>query len=422
MRTWLHCSANRLPYSARRHRALMLLLLVGILLLSPTRLSATFSIVAVDTVTGTVGSAGSSCIAGSKIIHDVVEGLGAINTQAFYNATNQSNAHALLLSGWDPDSILGWLQTHDAANQPQIRQYGVVTLAGGGASGSFTGANNTVWAGHRTGPGYAIQGNILLGPEIVDSMEAAFLSTPGPLEERLMAAIEAADVPGADTRCLACNKPTISAYIKVIRIGDGATPYLYTFIDNTDCATNPLPILRAQYDAWRALQQADADSSLVTITKMALLSGGNDSTEIAVTPRNYTGAAPNEGVNSVAISNSGGGVLSPVTDNGSGTYSAWLWSAPTFGSDDLTILVDAGGTVIELTAHPHVQYYLAGDADGNGLITISDAVFLIGYIFGGGSAPDPLLAGDADCNGIVTISDAVFLIQYIFGGGAAPCG
>ncbi len=64
---------------------------------------------------------------------------------------------------------------------------------------------------------------------------------------------------------------------------------------------------------------------------------------------------------------------------------------------------------------------ICGDADGSGIITISDAVFLIGFIFGGGPAPDPNSAGDADCNGIVTISDAVFLINYIFAGGAPPC-
>ncbi len=65
--------------------------------------------------------------------------------------------------------------------------------------------------------------------------------------------------------------------------------------------------------------------------------------------------------------------------------------------------------------------FLCGDADGNAIVNISDAVFLVGYIFGGGSAPEPLLAADADCNSIVNISDAVYLIAYIFGGGPVPC-
>jgi hypothetical protein len=61
-----------------------------------------------------------------------------------------------------------------------------------------------------------------------------------------------------------------------------------------------------------------------------------------------------------------------------------------------------------------------GDADGNSIINISDAVFLINHIFGGGAAPNPLCHGDADGSSIVNISDAVFLMNYIFGGGQAP--
>lgn len=65
--------------------------------------------------------------------------------------------------------------------------------------------------------------------------------------------------------------------------------------------------------------------------------------------------------------------------------------------------------------------YVCGDADGDGLVNISDAVFVIGYIFGGGNAPNPYMAGDANCDALVNISDAVHLIAYIFGGGPAPC-
>lgn len=68
-----------------------------------------------------------------------------------------------------------------------------------------------------------------------------------------------------------------------------------------------------------------------------------------------------------------------------------------------------------------VQAYVCGDPDGNNFVNISDAVFLINYIFGGGFAPNPQASGDVDCNALVNISDAVFLINYIFAGGAAPC-
>jgi hypothetical protein len=65
--------------------------------------------------------------------------------------------------------------------------------------------------------------------------------------------------------------------------------------------------------------------------------------------------------------------------------------------------------------------YVFGDANHDGIIDISDAVYLIAYIFSGGSAPSPLLAGDANCDGMDDISDVVYLIAYIFSGGHAPC-
>jgi len=63
----------------------------------------------------------------------------------------------------------------------------------------------------------------------------------------------------------------------------------------------------------------------------------------------------------------------------------------------------------------------AGDANGDWLVNISDAVFVIAYIFSGGAQPEPLLSADADCSGGVNISDAVYLIAYIFSGGPVPC-
>jgi CubicO group peptidase (beta-lactamase class C family) len=65
--------------------------------------------------------------------------------------------------------------------------------------------------------------------------------------------------------------------------------------------------------------------------------------------------------------------------------------------------------------------YKCGDANGDAATDISDVVYLIAYIFSGGSAPSPLLAGDANCDHAVDISDVVYLIAYIFSGGAAPC-
>ena len=69
----------------------------------------------------------------------------------------------------------------------------------------------------------------------------------------------------------------------------------------------------------------------------------------------------------------------------------------------------------------HQNFYFCGDPNGSGNTTVSDAVFLIDFIFGGGSAPIPYGSGDIDCNGIITISDAVYLIAYVFSGGPSPC-
>jgi hypothetical protein len=66
------------------------------------------------------------------------------------------------------------------------------------------------------------------------------------------------------------------------------------------------------------------------------------------------------------------------------------------------------------------EYFLA-DANGDGTINVSDAVYIINYIFIGGPAPDPLLVGDANCDDTVNVSDAVYIINYIFIGGDPPC-
>ena len=63
-----------------------------------------------------------------------------------------------------------------------------------------------------------------------------------------------------------------------------------------------------------------------------------------------------------------------------------------------------------------------GDANNDGLVNISDVVYLINFIFSGGPPPEPIvLMGDADCSGFTNITDAVYLIQYIFAGGDPPC-
>jgi len=61
-----------------------------------------------------------------------------------------------------------------------------------------------------------------------------------------------------------------------------------------------------------------------------------------------------------------------------------------------------------------------GDADGDGMISIADVVYIVNYIFRGGEAPNPMTSGDANCDGIINTADAVYLICYILKGGSAP--
>jgi hypothetical protein len=67
------------------------------------------------------------------------------------------------------------------------------------------------------------------------------------------------------------------------------------------------------------------------------------------------------------------------------------------------------------------NYVICGNADASSAVDISDAVYLVAYIFNSGPPPQPLLAGDVDCSGAIDISDVVALIGYIFSGGTAPC-
>ena len=101
-------------------------------------LFATFSIVAVDTTTKEVGSAGGSCIAGSIIISDIHPGVGAIHTQSYYLQANQNYASTLMDEGYSPSEIIDLLEENDVQNNPSIRQYGIVDLYSGNNYGMMS--------------------------------------------------------------------------------------------------------------------------------------------------------------------------------------------------------------------------------------------------------------------------------------------
>jgi len=225
-----------------------------ILFLSLIQSEDTFSIIAVDPLTGQVGSAGASCIAGSIIISDIHPGIGVIHTQSYWNGTNQNNASDLMDEGVSPTGIISYLTDNDIANNPSIRQYGIVDLIEGGRSAAYTGENCFDYKGHILGDTYSIQGNILLGSEILENMENQFLSTEGTLSQRLMASLQGANIPGADTRCMDDSLSSLSAFVRVAKYDDlNNDYYLDINVHNVEFVgyhIDPIDSLQILYDTW----------------------------------------------------------------------------------------------------------------------------------------------------------------------------
>lgn len=305
----------------------------------------TFSIVAVDTVTGEIGSAGASCVGpyngvGAYVISDVIEGIGGIHTQAYWLEANKQNAHNKMLEGLSPQEIIDWLVENDVENNPTIRQYGIVSLTRRGESAGYTGINCDDYKNHLTGPGYSIQGNILLGPVVLDSMKKTFLNTPGPLADKLMAALQAAKIVGADTRCAVRGTSSQSGFVKVVRIGDGDTPYLLIIVPDTPVGTDPIDVLQGKFDNWK-------DSLFIVVDPfLSEIEAGNDTIPangvsqalITITPKNNSDTLLAGGLQ-VILSNSGAGTLSSVSDLGDGTYQANLTAPLAVGTDTITAKV-----------------------------------------------------------------------------------
>jgi hypothetical protein len=116
------------------------------------------------------------------------------------------------------------------------------------------------------------------------------------------------------------------------------------------------------------------------------------------------------------------------THNSSSNDTSMTWTVPTVPSGShniyLKITDDANHANIDTCSYFWdfiYGSYICGDANGDGLVNVSDAVYIINYVFVGGDPPDPLAAGNANCDIGVNVSDAVWIINYIFVGGNAPC-
>ncbi len=166
---------------------------------TPTLSAMTFSIVArsADGLAHGVAVA-SKFLAVGAVVPAAEAALGALATQSYANLAYRPQGLALLRTGTAAPDVVAGLTAADPGRDS--RQLGVVGRSGDGAT--FTGADCHGWAGGRTGDGYAIQGNILAGPEVVAAMETAWLSSEpsAALARRLLAALRAGDGAGGDKR------------------------------------------------------------------------------------------------------------------------------------------------------------------------------------------------------------------------------
>lgn len=244
----------------------ILLAILAFALAGGTTAQHTFSIVAVDPATGEVGSAGATCLSssdcggcgGANIISGLVPGRGAVNAQASvclpnFNlnyATNQLSAGASAPQALQAVLLADPCNSGDTTN----RQYGIVDFDSLMAPrvAAYTGANALSYAGHRTGFDYSIQGNILISAVVLDSLEQAFNRVQGPLCERLMAAMLAARIPGADSRCLANGTSSKSAFIRIAKPTDTAPNFWMSLnVPQVPAGMEPIDSLKTLFDAFK---------------------------------------------------------------------------------------------------------------------------------------------------------------------------
>src|SRR6476659_3941114 len=264
--------------------------------LVPSTAWATWSIIAVDLSTRRVVIASATCVNNNDqflmgVQAVVVPGKGVAACQAGVDNThkNQMLVFAELQKGTDPRKIIDLLSEDPAF---QSRQFGILDLQGrsAGHSGLSNGYVSQDVQGQVPGTQifYSIQGNILRPGSVVPNAVQAFLKTTGTITDRVMAAMEAADGSGGDSRCMCPawpsdgSKPAIpcdekTAHVAYILLaektdtnGDSHNNGKYTMYINVSQPgpdhgpnvikpgenLNPVKTLRMRYDAWRKTQPA----------------------------------------------------------------------------------------------------------------------------------------------------------------------
>jgi len=208
-------------------------------------LKATFSIVAVDPSTKQVGVAvESKYFAVGAVVPWVRAGIGAVATQANVRARYGSLILDALAKGERPQVVLDAVLASDS--NAAYRQIGIVSADGEVAN--HTGTECLEWAGARTGQGFSIQGNILVGEGVVDSMADAFISSSGTLAERLLASLEAGQEAGGDKR----GQQSAALLVEQLGYEDIGAEGIDRLVDlRVDDHTEPIKELRRLFGIWQ---------------------------------------------------------------------------------------------------------------------------------------------------------------------------
>ncbi len=247
-------------------KAIQISIILFFFLLIEAKAQDTFSIIAVDPATGAVGAAGATCVdgiadfGGIQLLNHIIPGKGGVNAQAWICINphiNLENAVEQMENDLSPEEIITWLLENDdcfAQNyNPEYRQYGIVDLdsLGNPRVAAFTGSQADDYKGHITGYNYAIQGNILIGEEVLTGMENGFVNTEGSLAAKLMGAMQGANIAGADVRCLDRGTSSTSAFLRVVNPNDTFdSPYLELNVIEAEYGEEPIDSLQVLFDIW----------------------------------------------------------------------------------------------------------------------------------------------------------------------------
>lgn len=234
----------------------------ALLLALPRAASATWSITAVDPRTREVGIAGASCTPDVLGIAGVVPSRGVIAAQAPASDAARQRGVEMLRIGASPADIVRTVT--DSAFDPghAAQQYGIVALDH--APAVYTGAATEGWKGHEVGAEVSVQGNILVGPQVVHDAMAAFRAAAADsamtLADRLLLALEAGAAAGGEARCP--GQTALSAFLIVAGPNDRRdAQHLRLYVNGQAAAgANPVGVLRERYDEWRRLIRSHAGS------------------------------------------------------------------------------------------------------------------------------------------------------------------